>query len=921
MSTLFRRAGATPRAAALLLGSASFFIVPLTAAANAAPKAGQPAAASGPGYAATLAKSGEVTVREGEKTETTLTLRPGLFEPGWQYRTSAFDKASGAARIRATGAGSTVTVKPAVTVQGSVMTITCAFTADKDTPLNSLHLSLNIAAAPYVGGKAATVNGAPASVAIPPTPGETRLISVSSGGSLTITRKDGTGRVRVIGTNPTTSVMLQDGRVFGSSELEIRAGLINEHVLKAGTTETVAFTVELPQSIRLEEETPLTITAGPDWIPLAPTSLAIVPGSALDFSGFFKDGPAGKYGWVTARPDGHFGFEKRDKPQRFYGTNLCFSANYLTHAESDLFAERVSQLGYNSIRLHHFEGDLIDKSVPNSVTLRRDQMDKLDYLMAALKKRGIYVTTDLFVSRPVKPEEMGLDEGGMDDFKDAVLVSRPAMENWKAFSRNFLTHVNPYTKLAYKDEPALAFICVINEPNLTNGRVGAWKGKLRDLFAAEWKAWRTKRYPGDAEKAAAPLPASIDNNAIGRDLTAFFADLHQRGYDEMKSFLRREIGTKALLTYLNGWSETPAFMDVRRSFDYVDNHFYWDHPTFLEGAWGLPSTGASGNGSAVAAGGAGPTNLSMTRLFGKPFTVTEWDYAAPNRYRAESGLLMGTAAAIQDWDAIWHFAYSHGHDGVVSPRPMDYFNVVQDPLRQAAERSGILLFLRGDAKSAKAMTAATVHGASLRTPGPALPTLPNYRDLTLVRRVGVSLTDKGAPVPSPAPSAPPSRQRKSETGELLLNGDAQVLTVSTPRTAGVVTPVDKAVTSGPITVTARDARAVIAASSLDGKNLTESSRVLLTHLTDLQNSGARFSAKDRRIIESWGNLPYLVRRGSATVQLKNTNASKLKAWRLDTTGKRIAAVPLKVTGGTATLDLSTAAPDGSATLYYEIGSK
>jgi hypothetical protein len=214
------------------------------------------------------------------------------------------------------------------------------------------------------------------------------------------------------------------------------------------------------------------------------------------------------------------------------------------------------------------------------------------------------------------------------------------------------------------------------------------------------------------------------------------------------------------------------------------------------------------------------------------------------------------------------------------------------------------------------MAAATADPAALRTPGTALPTLQNYRDLTLVRRVGVSLAGPSAPIASS--DQPAGKLRKSDTGELVLNGDAEVLTVSTPRTAGVVTPVGNAVTAGPMTVTARDARAVVTVSSLDGKSLTDSRRLLLTHLTDLQNSGARFSSKDRRIVEDWGTMPYLVRRGAATVRLKNTEAAKLRAWRLDTTGKRIATVPMTVTGSDISLDLSTADPSGSATLYYEI---
>ena len=52
--------------------------------------------------------------------------------------------------------------------------------------------------------------------------------------------------------------------------------------------------------------------------------------------------------------------------------------------------------------------------------------------------------------------------------------------------------------------------------------------------------------------------------------------------------------------------------------------------------------------------------------------------------------------------------------------------------------------------------------------------------------------------------------------------------------------------------------ATIWASSLDGKPLADSSRILLTHLTDVQNTGATFEDDTMRVLLAWGDLPHLM---------------------------------------------------------------
>src|ERR1051326_2505504 len=218
-------------------------------------------------------------------------------------------------------------------------------------------------------------------------------------------------------------------------------------------------------------ENSVVLKAGPDWIPLQP-QLEIEPGSALDFSQMgFVDPPAGKHGRVVARPDGQFAFaDSIDQPRRFYGVNLCFGAQYLGKAQAERLAERLVRLGYNAVRIHHYERDLTQGQT-NSTTLNQAQIAKLDDLAGALIRHGIYLTTDLFVSRSIRYREIGIDKDGpipMDTFKILVPVHAGAFANWEAFARAFLGHTNPETHRRYADEPALAWLSMINEGNFGN---------------------------------------------------------------------------------------------------------------------------------------------------------------------------------------------------------------------------------------------------------------------------------------------------------------------------------------------------------------------------------------------------------------------------------------------------------------------
>ncbi|HEY3282065.1 MAG TPA: hypothetical protein VGN26_07300 [Armatimonadota bacterium] len=903
-----------------------------------------PAACFAAPLKASVGKAGEVVLREGEELRTVATLRPGLFEAGWKSRGFTAGPQTGppgtlSASLR-TDSGATVTLTGQAVVEAGRLRVHYQMSTDKPVAVNSVHVSLSLATRDWASGEW-ELGGSKGTV-----PLRAVGMQLASGQVSRVAFTKG-GRSMGVELGAPTAAMIQDNRYWGpGGDLEVRFGRLDGPgwTWQPQETLTMDLTLSPGGTVELAPEQPLVLQAGPNWTPL-PVTMDIEKGSALDFS-FLRDAPAGAHGWVVATPEGHFAFEKLpQKPVRFYGVNLCFSANYLELEEADVLAERLARLGYNTVRIHHYESGLVDDAAPDSLTLRKDSLDKLDYLFAALKKRGIYIKTDLFVSRPIRPSEA---EG---DFKMATLVSAKAMANWKAFSKELLEHVNPYTGLAYRSDPTLAWISLVNEPNATS-YLDSLQGELLALFQARWSAWLRGRYASDATLAEAwripaatfdaPMPRGVDKDARGRDLAVFLATLHQAAYRDMSKFLRQEVGTKALLTYLNGWSEVPPFMAVRTEMDWVDNHFYWDHPRFLEGEWRLPSEGGSGGGSALEVPTMGGDSMAATRLEGKPFSVSEYNFAAPNRYRAESGLLLGAAAALQDWDALWRFAYSHARETAVKGGPLDYFDMATDPAQQASERAAILLFRRRDAAPAKAgvTSVATLKGLLEK---PTAEGIPSATDLTLVTRIATRVGDTPSPgraelTSGSSPEALAALRakgllaaanrtdldqgvRQSDTGELLVEAASAKMAVNTPRTVGGAARAGDTLVAGPLTAKVAGARAVLYASSLDGKPLTKSGRILLAHITDVQSAGTKYAAADMRVLQEWGRGPHLVRTGTAEVTLTHDALKGLKAWRLDTSGHRVAPIPLQVRADKLVLRLSTRAGDGSGTLYYEIGSK
>ena len=714
-----------------------------------------------------------------------------------------------------------------------------------------------------------------------------------------------------------------------------------------GTRRTLAFSVKGAGGLRESRLKPVTIRAGADWIPYAAAG-DIAAGSALDFSAMRPTGkPAGKHGRVVARGP-HFEFEGLPGvPQRFYGVNLCDLANYPeTLDDARRLARNLARVGYNTVRVHHHDFHCVDRTKPGMTELDEAMMRRLDNLFTACAEEGLYLTTDLFVSRTragIAWRDVGVDRDGtmsMDDYKYSVPVHEGTFSNLLAFARNFLGHVNVHTGVRYADDPALGWISIVNEGNIE--RPGADGYASRPGWREAWSAWLAQRRAEDPAAFAGisdDIPNRKAGSREGAAFVRFLRDVETRLVCRTAAALR-SWGCRALLTDMNDCTGTLVGMAPVRGqvFDYVDTHFYVDHPSFFERKWRLPS--ACKNVNPLKGENLGAARVTTLRVLDRPFTVSEFNFSGPGRYRGVGGVLTGVEAALQDWAALWRFAWAHGLDAALAPGTtgIGYFNVASDPLQMASERATLCLFLRGDLPPLRSTFAVNVPPEkALDVSGPIAagarfgwqwagwyaktgflnePSVPTAPGLTAV---GFDEAAKmtGADVRRLlfGSDALPA---VAGDGAVRVDGARGSFSVASPRTAGGFAESDE-LDAGDVRVTVSGAPATVWASSLDGRPIRESARVLVTHLTDVQNAGATYADEDLKIIRQFGGLPYLMRRGTAEASIARApGAPACRVYALDATGRRRGEVPSRLEGGRLVFTADVARDPQQATSLYEI---
>jgi hypothetical protein len=673
------------------------------------------------------------------------------------------------------------------------------------------------------------------------------------------------------------------------------------------------------------------------WFAYLGYDIAKRKGTALDMS-FLLDAPAGKHGTLKKSEGEDFVFEDGTLA-RFWGINIVAGNNFPTHVEAEKTAELLAQMGYNMSRHHHMDADWAERNIwgkkDSTLALDAESLDRLDYLIFQLQKRGIYQYLDLLVHRKPSAKD-GIEDADQiaSGYKTHASWVPRLIELQKKYVEQLLTHKNPYTGKTYGEDPSVVMQEIVNEDSLFyrgNGDDFSIKpGRYTRLWNQLWNAWLVSSF-GDAaalakrwapatneagkkgllsgEDPKAGTVASIPNWADGsrqQYTRQRILDSYRHDYEVVLRYQRdmtqtvRRFRPRGLLTLSNHWVTAPIDLYINAIHtDFGDRHDYWAHP---QGGWAIAAgltfdpTSMTRNAQGGIVGG-----LAARRVKGRPYIVGEWQTSAPNDYRQEGLLYMAAMSDFQNWSAVQFETGTISEKSILLTEPFSS----TAPKMLAAAPMAALLFHRQDVRRATESVFKPLSDAEVFSPDTTV-RLPD--GLALAVQTGIEFSGKEARTADLAEAAArhvSGTKVTSCTKELTADWKQGLFRVDAERSQGFTGFARKQRQSfANLEATVENEYALVVLSALDKQPVAESPRLLLTAVGNAVNSGMTVFAPGGRIREP-GTLPVLVEPVVGEVRVKLVgNLARLEVWALDPSGQRVTRVPVVRKGATISFKLA-----------------
>jgi hypothetical protein len=445
------------------------------------------------------------------------------------------------------------------------------------------------------------------------------------------------------------------------------------------------------------------------------------------------EAPAGKHGRITRQDDK---LVYHGRPIKLWGLNLCY-ANCTPDKElADKRAAFYPKYGINVVRLHkyadgHGWGGIQSKD--SFVQFDPEALDRMDYQVARFKQAGIYVKLSAhFGAQKLGPadkqyvpylEEFGAFQDGRITTPHSAVHYSPELQHVQILQIiNLLKHKNPYTGLTYAEDPAVAFVEIINEQSIlfyTSMAPLKASPTLRKQVAERFCQWLRKKY-GSQEKlkeawgeaafdcfasqgfgtAANVQPArggrpwgakvvSVSLKADGENLdrnnilplgNPWYWDPDQLNGSQAP--LKRRLLDTLEFLYTLQCEFFDRYVKAVRQAGYQGeivssnwqagrgfSHFANLHSDYLVGTIDRHNYFGSdrANATMLARAGSGMLSSGMQQVADRPFMLSEWIHCFPNELGVEGPAILGAyGLGLQGWDVS--FMFQNGDNGEFSPK-------------------------------------------------------------------------------------------------------------------------------------------------------------------------------------------------------------------------------------------------------------
>jgi hypothetical protein len=579
--------------------------------------------------------------------------------------------------------------------------------------------------------------------------------------------------------------------------------------------------------------------------------------------------PAGKRGFIKAKGE-QLVFED-GKQARFWGTNITAYTLFNTPKDNvKLQARRLSELGFNLVRIHHHDSSWVEPNIfgsgksNNTKAIDPDSLEKIDWWIKCLKDEGIYVWLDLHAGRKLKSgdaisafEEIAKGKSEVSP-KGYNYVNPSIQQAMRDFNAAYLSHRNKYTNTKYVDEPAIAAILITNENDVTHHFGNA-------LLPDKNVDYHNKLYMAASDNFA-------EANNLPKDKTwrswehgpskLFLNDLEHRFDVEMINHLR-SLGVKVPIVTTSTWGDDPlSALPALTTGDMIDAHAYQGYGALQKNP--LFTTNLT-------------HWLAAAQVLGKPMSVTEWNaesFPLPDRHTLP--LYVASQADLQGWDALMQYAYSQGAlDHAGKPSNWRSYN---DPGILATMPAAALMYRRGDVQEAKTTyvlnlgndlfnnSISPANSVFIRTAaelGKLTIAMPEVKELPWLQKSNIPTAAKIFKDPHTSLIAEGAAEANSDTGELKRNWDKGYATINTPSTQAAIGWIGgEKFTLGDVEISASTRNASIAVQSIDDAPINKSKNIMI-------------SLAARSLPETEDHLPFLSEPVEGSLLIKAPKGLKL----------------------------------------------